>query len=399
MVAMHARARPAAGVGTLLVQASEAARRLGVSTKALRVYEHAGLIRPRRSSAGWRLYGPRDLEDARGIIALRVLGVGLADIAALQGADAGARRHLLRAYQATLEARAGAVAAAAEQANGPSPSSEPESPPEARLRQGRDATGRVSLKLPWPWGGERWVLRGLGPLNYITGPLGSGKTQLAQRLARAIPGGSFVGLDRLDDGASAARHRLAADAHLAARVEQAMSRLVADGATACTALRALLVALHSTPRGVIVVDMIEQDLNDATQRALMRDLRGWRGIQLVLMTRSTSILDLAEAKESEVILYCPANHSAPMQVIPRQGAAGIEAVYTCLASPAVRARTADVIACRQPKRPSVLGGVRRTTVRESDYHARWPSRRCGRTAWKDDALSLPRETAGSAGKK
>jgi hypothetical protein len=28
------------------------------------------------------LYGPRDLEDARGIIALRLLGVGLADIAA-----------------------------------------------------------------------------------------------------------------------------------------------------------------------------------------------------------------------------------------------------------------------------------------------------------------------------
>ncbi|MGE3188855.1 MAG: MerR family transcriptional regulator, partial [Vicinamibacterales bacterium] len=200
---MHARTRAAAGVGTLFVRASEAARRLGVSTKALRVYEQAGLIRPRRSPAGWRLYGPRDLEDARGIIALRVLGVGLADIAALQGADAGARRRLLRAYQATLEARAGAVAAAAEQANGPRQSSEPESRPEAGLRPGR-APGRVSLTLPWPWGGERWVLRGLGPLNYITGPLGSGKTRLARCLARAIPGGRFVGLERLDDGASAA---------------------------------------------------------------------------------------------------------------------------------------------------------------------------------------------------
>ena len=148
MVAMHARARAAAGVGTLFVRASEAARRLGVSTKALRVYEHAGLIRPRRSPAGWRLYGPRDLEDARGIIALRGLGVGLADIAALQSADAGARRHLLRAYQATLEARAGAVAAAAERVGGPSPGSEPESPPEAQLRPGRGAPGQVSLTLP-----------------------------------------------------------------------------------------------------------------------------------------------------------------------------------------------------------------------------------------------------------
>jgi DNA-binding transcriptional MerR regulator len=162
MVVMHARARPAAGVGTLFVRASEAARRLGVSTKALRVYEHAGLIRPRRSPAGWRLYGPRDLEGARGIIALRVLGIGLADIAALQGADAGARRHLLRAYQGTLEARAGAVAAAAEQANGLRQSSEQESPSAARRRSGRGAPAPVTLKLPWPWGVNTGCSKALG---------------------------------------------------------------------------------------------------------------------------------------------------------------------------------------------------------------------------------------------
>jgi DNA-binding transcriptional MerR regulator len=351
---MHARARTTVGVGALFVRASEAALRLGVSTKALRVYELAGLIRPRRSPAGWRLYGPRDLEDARGIIAWRLLGVGLADIAALQAADAGTRRHLLRAYQATLEARAGAVAAAAEQANGPRQGSEPESPPAARRRPGRGTPGRVTLELPWPWAGEHWVLNALGPLNYITGPLASGKTRLAKCLARAIPGGSFVGVERLDDGASAARHRLT-DARLAARVEQVMSTLVADGAAPCPALRALLVALHSTRRGVVVVDMIEQDLDDATQRALMRHLRRRDGVPLVLMTRSTSILDLAAVSESDVIIYCPANHSIPMQVMPRQGGSGIDVVSTCLASPAVRARTADVIACRRAdgtERPS-----------------------------------------------
>jgi DNA-binding transcriptional MerR regulator len=358
MVAMHARARATAGVGTPFVRASEAARRLGVSTKALRVYEHAGLIHPRRSPAGWRLYGPRDLEEVRSIVAWRLLGVGLADIATLQGADAGARRRLLRTYQATLEARAGAVAAAAEQANGLCLSSERASLPAARRRPGRGTPGRVTLELPWPWGGEHWVLTGLGPLNFITGPLGSGKTQLATCLARAIPGGSFVGLERLDDGASAAHHRLTADAHLAARVEHAMSMLVADGAASCPALRALLVALHSTRRGVVVVDMIEQDLDDATQRAVMRHLRRRDGVPLVLMTRSTSILDLAEASESDVIIYCPANHSIPMQVMPRQGGSGIEVVNTCLASPAVRARTADVIACRRAdlrERPTVPG--------------------------------------------
>ena len=137
-----------------------------------------------------------------------------------------------------------------------------------------------------------------------------------------------------------------------------MSTLVADGAAPGPALRALLVALHSIHRGVIVVDMIEQDLDDSTQRALMRYLRRRDGMPLVLMTRSTSILDLAEATESEVIIYCPANHSIPMQVIPRQGVSGMEVVNTCLASPAVRARTADVIACRKtdvPERPSVPG--------------------------------------------
>ena len=356
MVAMHARARATAVADTPLVRASEAARSLGVSTKALRVYEHAGLIRPRRSRAGWRLYGPLDLEAARAIIAWRRLGVGLADIAALQGADAGARRHLLRTYQATLEARAGAVAAAAERATGPSRSSEPESLPAARRRPERGTPGTVTLTLPWPWAGERWVLEGIGPLNYITGPLGSGKTRLAQCLARAIPGGSFVGLERLDDGASAARHRLTADPHLAARVGHAMSTMVADGASPCPALEALLVALHSTRRGVIVVDMIEQDLDDATQRAVIRYLRRRDGMPLLLMTRSTSILDLAEASESEVIIYCPANHSIPMQISPRRGNSGIDLVNTCLASPAVRARTAGVIAWRKvdvPERRSV----------------------------------------------
>ncbi|MGN6149602.1 MAG: MerR family transcriptional regulator, partial [Rhizomicrobium sp.] len=37
---------------------SEAARRLGVSVKALRVYEQRGLVKPLRSQADWRAYGP-----------------------------------------------------------------------------------------------------------------------------------------------------------------------------------------------------------------------------------------------------------------------------------------------------------------------------------------------------
>ena len=344
MLIMPVRVRAPAGLGAPFVRASEAARRLGASIKALRIYERAGLIRPRRSPAGWRLYGPRDLEEARGIIALRRLGVGLADIAKLQGAGAEARRDLLRVYQARLEARAAAVAGAAEEAQKLSVSCQPYA---GQIQPQRGRPGPVTVKLPWPWGGERWVLKGLGPLSYITGPLGSGKTRLAQCLARAIPGGSFVGIERLDNDASAARQRLAADADLASRVELALSRLVADGAAASTALRALLVGLNSTPRGVIVVDMIEEGLDDATQRAVMRDIRGRDHLPLMLMTRSSAILDLAEVTESELIIYCPANHGVPMEVVPRRGAAGFEAVSTCLASPAVRERTAGVIAYRR----------------------------------------------------
>ena len=45
----------------------------------------------------------------------------------------------------------------------------------------------VAFELPWPWGGERFELRDIRPINYIVGPLGSGKTRLAQRLAETLP--------------------------------------------------------------------------------------------------------------------------------------------------------------------------------------------------------------------
>ena len=48
----------------------------------------------------------------------------------------------------------------------------------------------------------------------------------------------------------------------------------------------------------------------------------------------------------EAIILCPANHSPPTRVAPYYGAAGYEAVATCLASPEVRARTEGVIDCR-----------------------------------------------------
>ena len=91
--------------------------------------------------------------------------------------------------------------------------------------------------------------------------------------------------------------------------------------------------------------MVEQGLDQATQEALIAHLRrrGPGGRPLFLMTRSCAILDLAAVGPDEAILFCPANHSPPIRVAPWPGAPGYEAVATCLASPAARARTEGVM--------------------------------------------------------
>jgi len=62
---------------------SETARRFGVSIKALRLYERHGLLKPLRSQAGWRTYGPDQIARLHQILALKDLGFSLARIAAL----------------------------------------------------------------------------------------------------------------------------------------------------------------------------------------------------------------------------------------------------------------------------------------------------------------------------
>ena len=65
---------------TLTVQ--EAARRTGWSPRMLRYLERAGLVVPPRTRARYRLYGPSELEQLRGLAELRRrFGVALTDIA------------------------------------------------------------------------------------------------------------------------------------------------------------------------------------------------------------------------------------------------------------------------------------------------------------------------------
>jgi hypothetical protein len=113
-------------------------------------------------------------------------------------------------------------------------------------------------------------------------------------------------------------------------------------------LVALLAGLEAEGPAVIVVDMLEQGLDQATQEALIAHLRrrGPEGRPLFCLTRSSAILDLDCVGSDEAIILCPANHSPPTRVAPYRGTPGYEAVETCLASPAVRARTEGMISWR-----------------------------------------------------
>lgn len=88
------------------------AARLGVSSKALRVYEREGLVAPGRSAAGWRSYGPAQAARLHQIMALRGLGLSLKQIRALLVDDQASLADILVLQRDSLAAQRGKLDAA-----------------------------------------------------------------------------------------------------------------------------------------------------------------------------------------------------------------------------------------------------------------------------------------------
>jgi hypothetical protein len=213
------------------------------------------------------------------------LGLSIAHIMRVLEGDARGLEAALATHQSTLECRVHQIGGAIEKVR----------ELRADLALGKllvaDSLARllkppaelvVACNLPWPWGGERFEMCCMRPLNYIIGPLGSGKTRLARRLTETLPGAAFVGLERLADGGDEARGRLEANFALQSRGDRTVALLVDDGAAASQALVALLALIAHLRR------------------------RGSGGRPLFVLTRSSSILDLTSVGPDEAIILCPA---------------------------------------------------------------------------------------------
>src|SRR3982750_2248646 len=63
-----------------LFQAQEFARKTGVTVRTLHHYDRLGLLKPRRSPSGYRMYGEQELARLEQIVMLKFLGLPLKEI-------------------------------------------------------------------------------------------------------------------------------------------------------------------------------------------------------------------------------------------------------------------------------------------------------------------------------
>lgn len=81
----------------------EFAELAGVTVRALHHYDRLRLLRPRRTSAGYRLYVMRDLERLEQIVALKFLGIPLQRIGELLDQDHRGLAEVLQSQRRALE--------------------------------------------------------------------------------------------------------------------------------------------------------------------------------------------------------------------------------------------------------------------------------------------------------
>lgn len=82
---------------------AEFAALAGVTVRALHHYDRRGLLCPRRSNSGYRLYASRDLERLEQIVALKSIGLTLEQIRVVLDGDVRALANALRSQRQTLE--------------------------------------------------------------------------------------------------------------------------------------------------------------------------------------------------------------------------------------------------------------------------------------------------------
>lgn len=75
----------------------------GVTVRALHHYDRLALLKPKRTAAGYRLYGASDLERLEQIVALKFLGLPLSQIKAVLDRDSRSLTDVLRAQRRALE--------------------------------------------------------------------------------------------------------------------------------------------------------------------------------------------------------------------------------------------------------------------------------------------------------
>jgi DNA-binding transcriptional MerR regulator len=88
-----------------LYRIHEFARAAGVTGKALRHYERLGLLKPRRTAAGYRLYSETDRMRLEQIVALRFLEIPLREIRALLDHPQPSLKQALRLQRMRLQAK------------------------------------------------------------------------------------------------------------------------------------------------------------------------------------------------------------------------------------------------------------------------------------------------------